>query len=346
MRIQRRRNAVIILAGLFLIAVVESCAPASSTTNGELDGTTVTAEQATITATQEPTATEPSPAVLLVQGVDADPALLSRIQSELAVLTEASGLTLVSAEGLQPELLTPNVRIVVGVGSGLNLSGLAPSTPEVIFVSIDGPDVVPADNVFVIGDPSLQLEVAFMAGYLGAVVSSDYKVAGLFSSEVNPDRVNAFVIGAEFFCGICRPSYPPYNDFPYWDFLAPGSAVDGFQTTVDNLTAYGVEVLYLQGDLVSTELLSYLGQTEMKIISDAPPDMARNNWVGTITLDYGAALTDLWEELLSGAAGEQIPTPFVLWDTEAGLVSEGRLRLFEEMAGDLNAGLISPQYVP
>jgi len=346
MKNQSSRNAIIQLSALLLIAVFSACVPTSVTTAEELDETTLTAEPPTITPTLAPTATEPNPALIFVQGEDVDPALLSQMQSEVAVLAEESGFALVSEEVLQPEMLTPNVQVVVGVGSGLNLNGLAPSFPDVTFISIDNLDVIPNDNMFVIGDPSLQQGQAFLAGYLGAVISSDYKVAGLFSSEAAPDMVNAFVIGAEYFCGICRPSYPPYNTFPYWDFLAPGSTVNGFQSVVDSLVAYGVEVLYLHGDLVSSELLSYLGEVGMKVISDAPPDMARTNWVGTVAPDYGAALADLWEDILSGAAGVQISAPFILRDTDAGLVSEGRLRLFEEMAEDLNAGLVSTQYVP
>jgi hypothetical protein len=33
-------------------------------------------------------------------------------------------------------------------------------------------------------------------------------------------------------------------------------------------------------------------------------------------------------------------------DTEAGWVSEGRLRLFENMSADLDAGMVSTEYVP
>jgi hypothetical protein len=74
--------------------------------------------------------------------------------------------------------------------------------------------------------------------------------------------------------------------------------------------------------------------------------MARNNWVGTVRPDRGAALLDVWDEILSESSGVKIPASITLVDTEAGWVSEGRLRLFENMSADLDAGMVSTEYVP
>ena len=74
--------------------------------------------------------------------------------------------------------------------------------------------------------------------------------------------------------------------------------------------------------------------------------MVRNNWVGTITIDPSSVLVDLWPELMIGPVNVQVPAPIALIDMEAGLVSEGRIRLVEEMLADLEAGLISPRTTP
>ena len=54
----------------------------------------------------------------------------------------------------------------------------------------------------------------------------------------------------------------------------------------------------------------------------------------------------LWPDLMAGMGGAQIPSAIALKDTEAGNISEGRLRMFEEMAEALEAGLVSPQTTP
>ncbi|MDY6866579.1 MAG: hypothetical protein SVT56_01555 [Chloroflexota bacterium] len=333
--------------GFLLIIVLSACTPGLATITDLPTEAEQISEHPAVTDTQAPTATDSSPTALLLYSAEVDSLALSQTQTALTALAEQNGLTLVTSDESTSVVLTPNVRVVVGVGSGLDLNSLSTSNPDIRFVAVDDPDAVPADNLFVIGDPSVrQQRQAFMAGYLAAVISSDYKVGGIFSSEADADILNAYVIGAEYFCGTCRPSYPPYNNFPTWDFLSPGASESGFQPVVDRLVNYGVEILFLQGELISPTLLSYLSDVGILVVSDSPPDMARNNWVGTVRPDRGAALLDVWDEILSESSGVKIPASITLVDTEAGWVSEGRLRLFENMSADLDAGMVSTEYVP
>jgi hypothetical protein len=115
---------------------------------------------------------------------------------------------------------------------------------------------------------------------------------------------------------------------------------------VNSLDNKGVEIVYVHGELVSPDLLGILEELGMKVLSDQPPDVVRGNWVGTLTIDPVPALEDLWPGLIAGGPGVSIPAAITLTDTEMGLVSEGRFRLFEEMAADLQAGLVSIGIVP
>ncbi len=332
--------------GILLIVALSACAP-DSMTPAQPSEAMLTTEAPAVTDTQTPTSTPSVPTVLLVYSAEADSLALSQTQTALTTLSEQNGLTLVTSDAFTPELMTPNVEIVVGVGGGVGLNDLSSSFPDVRFVTINAPEAIPADNLFVIGDPAVRQErEAFMAGYLAAVISSDYKVGGLFSSEANADVLNAYVIGAEYFCGTCRPSYPPYNNFPTWDFLSPGTSESGFQPVVDNLVNYGVEILYLQGELIAPALLSYLSDVGVLVVSDSPPDMARSNWVGTVQPDFGAGLENIWDDVLGESSGMRMPASITLTDMEAGWVSEGRMRLFENMSAELDAGLVSTEYVP
>lgn len=341
------RRKTIMLAGIVLLFIIAACEPVSPATTDEAPDVTLTTEAPAMTATQAPAATTALPTVILAYSNDADSLAVNQTRSALEVLAEESGFALVSSDQLLPEMLTSNVRVVVGIGPGLSLNSLSGSAPDISFVAVDNPDAASTDNLFVIGDPSIQQErQAFMAGYLAAVLSTDYKVGGLFSPDAGDEIVNAFVIGAEFFCGICNPSYPPYNNFPYWDYLSAERDGNRYQSIVDELVSYGVEILYLQGSLVSAELLSYLSDVGIKVVSDSKPDVGRNNWVGTVQSDPGAALSNIWEDVVLGSGSGVIPASITLTEMDAALVSEGRLRLFEEMVADLDAGLVSTQYVP
>ena len=343
-----------ILAVFFVILTLlgmAACSPETSTQvtplPGETDIATQSMEETEPSLTSTPT--PDLPVVLLIAGENADAWTVDRLQAILGELVADSSLDLVVQEGLSGESLPQNAQIVVGVNIDGDPAGLAASNQGVNFVFIDQPDAVPGTNLSEIGDPTIdQQNQSFMAGYLAAVVSSDYKVAGLIPSDHSLSGVmtDAFVIGVEFFCGACNPLYPPFQNFPQWELLPVESAVDGFQPVVDTFVINGVEVLYVEGHLISPELLTYLADKNIKVVSDRSPDTVRNNWVGTVTTDPGPALIAIWPDLLAGTGGAQLPSAVGLTDTDAGLISEGRLRLFEEMADELEAGLVSPETAP
>jgi hypothetical protein len=298
---------------------------------------------------QEPTATATVPTVILVAPPDANLTTVSQTRTALEVLASESDLELVETDNLTPEMITPGVQIVVGVGTGVDLAALASNAPAVQFVVIDQPAATPSTNLSVIGDSVVdQQRQSFMAGYLTTLVSTDYKIAGLVASDMETTTVaiNAFVIGARFFCGLCQPKYPPYNPFPQWETLPIGSGASAFQGVVDGFVNLGVEVIYVDSALVTGDLLSYLADSGLKIVGGASPDLPRNNWIGTVSLDPGTALTELWQDLMSSAGGRQVASSVTLTDTGSGLLSEGRTRLFEEMLADLEAGLVSPEPAP
>lgn len=337
---------IISFISISLLLVLTSCIPGTATSTAQYTETPIPTEEPTAII-QPPTATPAVPAVMLIVAEDADSSIVTQTQAALESLAEAGGLTLEVHTGSLPDVVPSNVTVVVSVGQGLDINGLASTSQETKFIAMGNPDAVASENLSVIGDPTVEAQhQAFMAGYLAAVISSDYKVGGLFSSDATSETMNAFVIGAEFFCGLCNSQYPPYNDYPQTETLSPGSSNNTIQSTMDVLVNNAIEVLYLQGELVSPELLTYLSDVGIKVISDSPPDMNRNNWVGTVSPDPAFALSEVWEELLTGSSGMQVPAPITLLDTDAGLVSEGRMNLYMEMAADLGDGLVATEIVP
>lgn len=338
------------MVGILFMIGLTACSPESSVV--EPPAVEPVIETAIPAATEAPT-TPPTPdalpTVLLVTGADVEPLLLSQTQSLLTSLAGESSMTLVTLDGLTPEAIRPEVEVVVGVGQNLDLNTLASNAPAVSFVAIGDPTAVVADNLSVIGDAIIEArQQAFMAGYLAAVISTDNKVAALIPEE-NTARdllAESFVVGARFFCGLCQPLFPPYNPFPQWASLPSSAQDDEFLPVVNQFSSIGVEIMYVQGELISPELLAYLDELGMKVVSDRAPDILRSNWVGTITADPAPALAALWPDLLMAAPGQGMPSAIVLTDREMGLVSEGRYRLFEAMVAELQAGLASYEITP
>lgn len=346
--LDQRILGILLMVGLMIGMI--GCAPAVSEETQPPMETDVETQTPTGTPIlHEATPTETLSKVILVLGDGVDPFIATNTQETLEVLVSDESLTLDVVNTLSPEMVSANVKMVVGVGPNLDLNNLATNSPDKAFVAINNPNATPTKNLAVIGDPVVeQAQQAFMAGYLAALISSDYKVGALVPADMDGSDLilESFVNGARFFCGICQPKHPPYNAFPRWETLALENTNSGFQPPIDTLVSSGVEVLYLPEPLNSPDVLTYLDDQGVNVVGDSKPDIVRNNWVGTITINPGSVLVDLWPELMMGPVNVQIPAPIILIDTEAGLVSEGRFRLYEEMLADLEAGLISPQTTP
>lgn len=297
--------------------------------------------------TETPAATEVAPTVILTLSPDADPVIAALTQTAVETLAAETGLQVMITDYLTTDAIHAGVRIVVGIGS--DLSGFAAAQPEVQFVEVDRSGAVAGGNLSVIGDPIVdEQRRAFMGGYLTALVSSDYKVAGLIASDVatTTEEVNAYVIGARFFCGLCNPKYPPYNSFPQWNTLASGSAAGDYQTTAQSFLNLGVEVVYIGQSLAAPELTGYFSDLGMKVVAANVPDVPRENWVATVVLDPAPSLMSIWSDLLSGVGGQMMAMSVRLEDTDAGLISEGRQRLFDEMLVELESGYALPEFTP
>jgi len=301
---------------------------------------------------EEPTVTPDVPEVLLVISGDSDLDIAAQVQTALELLTGESGLTLKVENTLTPEMLLSGVRVVVGMGQGIDLSGLASSAPEVQFVAIHQPAAIPTANLSVIGDPIADLQrKAFMAGYLTALVSSDYKIAGLIASDqqYSEDVLDAFTIGVRYYCGWCRPSLPPYVNYPFYpqvESFPAASDLTAYQTLIADWLYLGVNAVYVDMPLVSSELIVYLMDAGMNVVGGASPDLPRDQWVGTVVADPVPGLQRLWPDLMSGMGGSLMPSSITVTDAGSGLFSEGRLRLFNRTLADLDAGLISTEYIP
>ncbi len=350
MNVFNRWKNNIFLLGLIILILLAACTPQTPDSTPEPSDT----ETATV-VTAEPELTEPPedtpsiPSVILVTGSEADTDVETQVQTVLESLAADSEMAFLQEQSISQDQLTPDTRVVVTVGSDLDITSLAAAAPEVVFVVMDQPGVTPTQNITVIGDPVTdQRNQSFLAGYLAALISSDYKVGALVPSDSDLGEViaEAFILGAEFFCGVCNPLYPPYNNFPQTEALSMANPQDGFQTAVDTLKLGGVEVLYIPGELASSEILDYVDEQGMIVVGDAGPAMPHQNWAGTVTLNPSDALKEIWQDLLTGASGTQVPGTITLTNRNAGLISDGRLRLFEETTADLAAGLILPERMP
>lgn len=347
-------NLNLLLLGLVVILALAACTPGVA----EIEAPTPETE-IEIPVTEEPQIEEPQadpvgpPTALFVSLESRDagfaPSILSQLENSLESLSAESGMVLVVLDTISAEMITTEVEVVIGVGANHDLVGLAAGFPAVQFLAIGDPGASAAENLSVIGDLSNEIrQQAFIAGYATALISVDYKIAALIPADVpDPELLGqSFVIGGRYYCGICQPLFPPYNAFPQWETVTAQPGQDGFRPAINRLDNIGVDVVYVHGDLATADLLDYLEELGINVVSNRHPDRIRRNWVGTVSIDPLPALEEAWSGLVAGNPGVQIPGMIRVLDTENGLLSAGRLRFLEEVAEELQAGMISFETVP
>ena len=338
--------------GVFLLGVL--IAACTQTSPVPPAGTPTTSPsmtaQVTTTAVPLPSPTLPKPVTILVAPDLADPYQASSMQTALKDLAASSGMELRVTRTLAAGDLDPSIKIVVALQADPGLAGLVKDAPNVQFVAVGIPGLQPGPNLSLIGPEGFRPDQqAFIAGYMAAVLTVDWRVGVLGPGPVTTDGgqlvQDAFSSGVRFFCGLCRPAHPPLAYPQAFAIDSPGDE-SGWRPAADNLLHAAVTTVYVSPVSSSPALLAYLFQAKVNLIGGlAPTDDLRSQWIATILPDPTSALKQLWPDLIAGKGGSELPMPIVINDTSSGLLNAARLRLVNSTLDDLVNGRIQPNPV-
>lgn len=334
--------AAICLASLLIL--VASCGPQATpkpTDSGVTPDLTAVLTPAAVDM-PTPVPTVAAGRVLLLAPPDASQTIA--LQAVLADLAAADGLELETLAAPAGVMLDPSVQVVVAAVSDPGLQSLVAANPEVQFLSAGIPGVQSGENLSVLGSGGRRPDQqGFIAGYLATTITPDWRVGVISTPETTSGKAarNGFANGVVFFCGLCRPAYPPFVQYPIFADIPAAPTSTHMQAAVDLLTANAVKTVYVAPEATSAELLEKLAAAGMQIVaSGAPPPAAAAAWVASIDVDEAAALRSIWPELTAGSAATDISTPLALTQVNPALLSPGRQHLVEEKLADLGAGYI------
>ena len=343
---------VVLVLAVGLLAACGRASPSpigrtSAPTHSPTIPAVVTSTPRPATATLAPTPTQPRPAVLLVAPDKADPNLAADVKAVLQELAAASGIELRVQTGLSAGDLKPEVKVVVALPPDPGLAQLAAGAPQVQFAGVGLDGVGASANLSLVGSQgSLASQQAFVAGYISAIVTPDWRVGvlSLAGDPLGERAAQAFLNGASFFCGLCKPAYPPFVTYPT---AASAASPQDWNAAADALLAKAVQTVYVFPGLATPELYAYLVKANVQLIGGGtPPDDARASWIATIHASAGEGLRQLWPDLVAGKGGRTLPMALTLADTSAGFLPGARQRLVQEVLQNLLAGQINPDQVP
>jgi hypothetical protein len=268
----------------------------------------------------------------------------------IASSAQQAGLVLDKRAALQPGDVSADVKVVFFLSPPDNLKDLLSAAPQVQFGGLSQAALDAAPNLTVI--QSSPDQAAFVAGFTAAVLSDDWRAAGLIPSEQS-NLIDAFRNGAGYFCGDCAPGWPLGAQFPI--FADVSAAGDGgawaaaAQTLFDNGKA---EVFYLSPEASKDEVYAALqGKAQVdkpvKVVgSGAPPAALKAQWAASVSVDPSDALKKALAEMLAGRSAGTLLAPIQLSDVNSDVLSKGRQELVQKVIADLQAGFIQIQSVP
>ncbi len=282
------------------------------------------------TATPLPTATPTAapPAMVLVASPEADTAALHAAQTWLQARAQEAGAQMVVQEA--DAALPPHTLAVLGVAQ-------APPAAEGarrLMIAAEGAETPEGVQVVRMETAGLPAR-AFLAGYLSVLITKDWR-AGLLAAENEEAAAAAFEDGGRYFCGLCRPLYPPFLVYPQYVLLPAGSEAATWQAGAQRLLQASIHTLVL-----SPEALQGMGtppEGVTLIALDTPPEEQTAAFAAVITTDWAAALDALWAQ----PDVPSIPAPIQITVLDTQAISPGRAALVEEVRERLQEGLIQP----
>ncbi len=317
---------------------------------------TPTVEVPTSTAAPTLTATPAAePLVILVLPADMPKDEYDHYQEMIYTLAQTAGMRFQVRNKLTPadvDFEGPSLKVVVALPPDPGLTELAAAAPKVQFLAINIPDLQAASNLSTIGATGVPMDQqAFLAGYIAGLVAPEWKV-GLLYQKDTPEGDTAklaFTNGFVFYCGTCRnPVFSqPVGIFPV-DVGIPAEAKPGeYPAYADIFRHNGVRAVYVVPALASLDLASYMADHELMLIGESlPGDEVRSQWVASIQPDVTSAIQKIFPELVAGQGGQNVPTPLFLTDVNPDLLSEGKLRLAQQVLTGLQDGSISTGATP
>ncbi|MBN1665532.1 MAG: hypothetical protein JW862_00525 [Anaerolineales bacterium] len=344
---------LMLLSGLLLLV---ACATSTSSPQVEVTATLTETPPPTTTTTPEPTVTPLPPVGLLLAPEGADARLVDRMQNLLSQRISAAGLRYQVRPALSvQDFERDRYQWVIALPPLDNLPELVAAAPETDFLAYGFSGLEPATNLTVLSLPQdAELQQAFMAGYIAAVITPDWRIGmiGLTEPATTAAR-EAFKAGALFYCSspsgpdqelFCRPKYAPIYQYPFYVAADPNATSGEWEATARTLLNYVVETVYVYPGAGGDDLLRYLDQEGVRIIGGQnPPAAAESQWVTSLTFDLLQSFSDYWPQFAAGEVGMQIEVPLVLSSVNPEQLSPGRQAFVELMLAEVQAGRVSYQ---
>jgi hypothetical protein len=339
-----QRTFTLSLLGLVFIIILVACGQSAP------DATPTPIPTDTPIPTATFTATPSTPLAILVMPADLDSAQYELYQSTVYNLAQQQGYRFQVRNTLNEQDLEPGLRVVIALppDPGSGIAALAAAAPQAQFLAINIEGVTGGGNISILANNVQTDIVAFMAGYIGALITEDYRI-GMVYPDGNADALNAldaYTNGKTYYCGLCRPFYYLPYDFPQSipvPSTEPPENYGGYAVYL--IQQRQVDFIYVYPELATPDLLAYIGSSGAVQVGIPPQGSLPLYWAASITPDTIGAIEAAWPSLIAGQGGQTVQSPLTITDVDASLLSPAKQAQAEQVLSELLAGRISPHGV-
>ena len=340
-----RRTLSLSLLGLVIIAILVACGQATP----EATPTPIPTDTPIPTATFTPPPS--TPLAILVLPADMDQAMYDLYQTTVYDLAEQAGFRFQVRNTLSELDLEPALRVVITLppDPGPGIAALAAAAPQTQFLAINIPNITAGGNISVLANTVQTDVIAFMAGYIGAMITDDYRI-GMIYPDGNAEALRAleaYTNGKTYFCGICRPYYYLPYDFPQSIQIPveePPENYGGYAVYL--IQQREVDFIFVYPDIATPELMAYIGSSGAVQVGSATQGNIPLYWAASLSSDTIGAIQAAWPSLIAGQGGQAVQSPLGLTDVDPNLLSPAKQAQAEQVLAELLAGRITPYNVP
>jgi hypothetical protein len=307
---------------------------------------TAVAPTETLTTPEPTAATQIRSQIVFWAPEDVDAAQAQTYFDQLSEYSDQNGVTLERCATLEPAEISEQVKVVVSMASAPAIHSIAPTAQQVQFLAVGAGEVPTGGNVHAVSASGVSIaQRAFLAGYTLALTTTDYRV-GVLSQAGTADGVatkDGFVIGAQYYCGICNSRYAPILFYPIAaEITDPTNPVD-WQTAADALLSSAVTAMFVQPEVSTSELMSYLQIKNVRVIlAEGQAGGGGANVVAVLSSSGAVDLTPTLNDLLVGLSVGTVTSSINLMSINDEIITPGRLGLIERVKAELLAGEIQP----
>ena len=358
-----RKNSVILSLTIILLLITSSCYNnSSSLTQEELQATvhslaltqvaaTAQADQTSnnsqqISSTQQ-TITQPTPIptletqkdlFLLVTHPQSDPTLsnyLSTKIEQLATQSEAESQALQTIPSTNR-----NIKMAIFLSPADNLNMFAETHPNTQIIAIGYQNLTPKANILEVSTENSSIETNFAAGLLTSMVAEDWRMA-VITLENEGAKANAFIKGAQAFCGVCSPPENEDLHYPLYFTLPSATISTDLQNVINQLRVHYIDVVYLTNNAISPDVENELLENGFRIAGESNKSVNLQNWLFTFDTSLTTENLDkIFDQIMLGSPAEHHSyLSITVIDPQA--VSSGKINKMEELLEDLKNGFFT-----